>query len=178
MGSFRLRKVPVFTLSLSAELRLVRRFSDSQLWDLLTTSNPLSWWWLPRGSTGCERAGWGPLPCYISFKVENAVLSIHKLTILHFSLVLWASSWALPHGGEHLICTTAYSGKILLWLVSLNGLSASLQTKGLPVRFPVRAHAWVTGQVPSGGHTRGNHALIFFSPSLSLSLPLCLKINK
>ena len=37
--------------------------------------------------------------------------------------------------------------KVLLkpWLVWLSGLTASLQTKGLPVRFPVRAHAWVVG---------------------------------
>ena len=42
-----------------------------------------------------------------------------------------------------------------------------LQTKGLPVRFPVRVHAWVVG------HMRGNHVDIFLSlllsPSLSLS---------
>ena len=37
------------------------------------------------------------------------------------------------------------------WLVWLSGLSAGLQTKGLPVRFPVRAHAWVVGQVPGIG---------------------------
>ena len=30
-------------------------------------------------------------------------------------------------------------------------LSAGLQTKGLPVQFLVRAHAWVAGQVPCGG---------------------------
>ena len=45
-----------------------------------------------------------------------------------------------------------------------------LQTKGSLVRFPVRAHAWVAGQVPSGGHVRGNHILmflsLFFSPVL------------
>ena len=29
-----------------------------------------------------------------------------------------------------------------------------LQTKGALVRFPVRAYAWVAGQVPSGGHVR------------------------
>ena len=34
---------------------------------------------------------------------------------------------------------------VLPWLVWLRGLSASLQTKGLPVQFPVRAHAWVVG---------------------------------
>ena len=34
-------------------------------------------------------------------------------------------------------------------MVWLSGLSASLQTKGLLVRFPVRAHTWVVSQVPS-----------------------------
>ena len=37
------------------------------------------------------------------------------------------------------------------WLVWLSGLSTGLRTKGLLVRFPIRAHAWVAGQVPSGG---------------------------
>ena len=27
--------------------------------------------------------------------------------------------------------------------------------------IPVRAHAWVVGQVSSGGRARGNHTLIF-----------------
>ena len=58
------------------------------------------------------------------------------------------------------------------WLVWLSGLNI----KGLPVQFPVRAHAWVAGQVPSRGRVRGNHTLVFVS--LSPSLPLCLKINK
>ena len=35
--------------------------------------------------------------------------------------------------------------------VWLSGLSACLRTKGSPVQFPDRAHAWVAGQVPSGG---------------------------
>ena len=35
------------------------------------------------------------------------------------------------------------------WLVWLGGLSAGLRTKRSLVRFPVRAHAWVAGQVPS-----------------------------
>ena len=33
------------------------------------------------------------------------------------------------------------------WLVRLSGLNAILQTKGSPVQFPVRARAWVVGQV-------------------------------
>ena len=59
------------------------------------------------------------------------------------------------------------------WLLWLSELSSDLQTKGSPVRFPVRAHAWVVGQVPSRGHVRGNHTLMF---SYLLSLP-SLKIH-
>ena len=61
-----------------------------------------------------------------------------------------------------------YEKIILPWLVWLSGLSAGLQTKGSPVWFPVRAHAWVAGWVPSRGHMRGNHTMMF----LSLSFPL------
>ena len=38
-----------------------------------------------------------------------------------------------------------------LWLVWLRGLSAGLRTKGSPVPFPVRAYAWVAGQIPQSG---------------------------
>ena len=58
------------------------------------------------------------------------------------------------------------------WLVWPSGLSTGLWTKGLPVRFPVRAHAWIVGQVPSRGRTRGNHTLMFLSLSYSLPSPL------
>ena len=51
------------------------------------------------------------------------------------------------------------------WLVWLSGLSAGLRTKGSLVRFPVRAHAWVAGKVPSRGRVRSNHKLMFLSPS-------------
>ena len=54
-------------------------------------------------------------------------------------------------------------------LVRLSGLNTSLQTKESPIRFPVRAHAWVVGQVPRREHARGNYTLMF--PSLSFSLP-------
>ena len=64
---------------------------------------------------------------------------------------------------------------ILPWLVWLSGLSAGLQTKGLPVRFPVGAHTWVAGQVPSRGCVRGNHILMFLSLSFSLPFPLSKK---
>ena len=49
-------------------------------------------------------------------------------------------------------------------------LSASLQMKGSLVRFPVRVHARVVGQVPSRGHARGNHT--WMVPSLSPFLSL------
>ena len=63
------------------------------------------------------------------------------------------------------------------WLVWLSGLSASLQTKGSPVQFPVRAHAWVSGQVPIWGvYERRLHIDVFLPPFLPHSLSL--KINK
>ena len=62
--------------------------------------------------------------------------------------------------------------EVLAWLVWLSGLSASLQTTGSLVRCPVRAHAWVAGQVPSKGCARGNNTLMFFSLSFSLPSPL------
>ena len=52
-----------------------------------------------------------------------------------------------------------------------------LWTKESPVRFLVRAHVWIAGQVPSRGVWEAiTHWC--FSPSLSTSLPLYLKINK
>ena len=56
------------------------------------------------------------------------------------------------------------------WLVCFSGLSAGL---GLPVRFPVRAHTWVAGQVSSWGHARGNGSryLSHINVSLLLFLP-------
>ena len=42
------------------------------------------------------------------------------------------------------------------WLLRLRGWSTGLGTKGSLVQFPVRAYAWVVGQVPSWGCTRGN----------------------
>ena len=41
------------------------------------------------------------------------------------------------------------------------------------VQFPVRAHAWVAGQVPSRGHARGYQTLILLSLSFSLPFSLC-----
>ena len=68
-------------------------------------------------------------------------------------------------------------------LVWASGLSTSLRTQSLPVQFLVRAHAWVEGQVPFMGACKKQlidvslmHQCL--SPSLSLSLPQSLKINK
>ena len=49
-----------------------------------------------------------------------------------------------------------------------SGLSAHLGKKGSLVQFPVRAHTWVAGHVPSWGHMTGNHTLIFLALSFSL----------
>ena len=46
------------------------------------------------------------------------------------------------------------------------------------VQLLVRAHAWVAGQVLSGGHMRGNHTLMFLSLSFSHPSPLSKKKKK
>ena len=43
---------------------------------------------------------------------------------------------------------------------------------GIVVRFPVRARAWVAGLLPSRGRVKGNHTLMFPSPSFSFPSPL------
>ena len=62
------------------------------------------------------------------------------------------------------------------WLYALTGVAQwiehGLQTKRLLVQFLVRAYAWVVGQIPSWGHVRGNHTLVFLSLSFSLPSPL------
>ena len=64
---------------------------------------------------------------------------------------------------------------VVPWLVWLSGLTASLRTKGLLVQFPVRAHAWVVGQVSSkGARETQPHTDV----SLPLFLPSLLSKNK
>ena len=63
------------------------------------------------------------------------------------------------------------------WLVWLSGLSARLRTKGLPVPFPVRTHAWVAARSPAGGVWDATTHWCF-SPCLPPCFPLSLKTNK
>ena len=65
--------------------------------------------------------------------------------------------------------------KTQLWAWALAGVAQWIEHWSENQR--VRAHAWVAGQVPSGGCVRGNHTLMFLSLSFS-PLPLCLNINK
>ena len=69
---------------------------------------------------------------------------------------------------KQIISSTLLKVTMEPWLVWLSGLSTGLRRKRSPVRFPVRTHAWVAGQVPSKGCARGNHALMFLSLSFSL----------
>ena len=56
------------------------------------------------------------------------------------------------------------------WLVWFSGLGIVPQSERLLVRFPVRAHAWVVGQVLSWGHGRGNRCMFLLHIDVSLLL--------
>ena len=56
------------------------------------------------------------------------------------------------------------------WLFWLKGLSATMWTERLLVQFPVRAHAWVAGQVPSWEHAGGNQLMFLLHTNVSLPL--------
>ena len=75
----------------------------------------------------------------------------------------------------------AEARRLVRKLVWLSWLGIVLQSEGLLVQFPVRAHAWVMGSVPSGGLNERhpiNVSHISVSLTLSPSLPLSVKINK
>ena len=68
-------------------------------------------------------------------------------------------------------------GYVLPWVVWLNGLSTSLQTKMSQVRFLVRAHAWAAGQVPIWGCVRGSQLMYLSHIDVSLTLFLSILIS-
>ena len=75
----------------------------------------------------------------------------------------------LAHFQYHTFALSSLSLSIVLvWLVWLSRMSAGQRSKGLLVQFPVRAHVWVVGKVPSRGQERGNHTLMFLFLLFSL----------
>ena len=76
-----------------------------------------------------------------------------------------------------LILFNVFENTHLPCLAWLSGLSADLRTKRSLVQFPVRAHAWVVGQVPIWGRERGNPSIFPLHITVSVP-PRSLKINK
>ena len=68
--------------------------------------------------------------------------------------------YSVPNAGKYIL---HWEISLEPWLVLLNGLCAGLQTKGLPVWFPVKAQAWAAGQVPSRGCENQPHVDIWDS---------------
>ena len=124
---------------------------------------------------------------------KDLLTSLTRCYFLHLSIPLgfylfphhYVSSVLRGSRCKHLCCSCYFYAeekytilnkiikkKIEPWLVWLSGLSADLQTKGSPFRFPVRPpHAWVAGQVLSRGRVRGNHTLMFPLPLFLLPFP-------
>ena len=69
-------------------------------------------------------------------------------------------------------CACSKMITIMPWPAWLSWLNVVPPSERLLVRFPVRAHAWVVGQVPSYGCARGNQSLHL--SHISVSLPLFL----
>ena len=67
--------------------------------------------------------------------------------------------------------------KVPPWLVWLSRLGIVPQTEGSPVRFHIRALAWVADEVPGWG-ARERQVIDVFSSSFPPSHPLSVKINK
>ena len=113
------------------------------------------------------------VPLYIS-----GIPMFHKLVLLMVSHRSQRLSYCFSIFFLHSPLTGQFQNSCLQpWLVWLSGLSVGLRTKESSVRFSVRAHASVAGQVPSREHARFNHTLMFLSLSFSFPSPF-LKINK
>ena len=111
---------------------------------------------------------------------ESFLHSNHSRNVCSLQAELMKSAWnqidELELADENMEVIIYMSNSILVNSIALAGvvqwIECGLWTKGSLVRFPVRAHAWVAGQVPSRGRMRGNQTLMILSLSLSL------KINK
>ena len=90
---------------------------------------------------------------------HSTVTAVHAAQVCAHNRLRWPAACVSHHNN------TAQLGR-------LRGLSTGLRTRGWLVRFPVRAHAWVVVQVPSRGHERGNHTLIFLFLYSSFPSPL------
>ena len=123
----------------------------------------------PKGHQFDSRSGHMP-GSQVRFPVRACIEGNQSMFLLYISVSHSLPSFPSPKINKIL------KKEMQPWLVWLSGLSRGLRTKGLQVPFPVRAHAWVSGQVPSRGHARGNPTLMFLS--LCLSVTLSLKTNK
>ena len=73
---------------------------------------------------------------------------LKTLNYFHFNSLVPLGLYSYPQV-VHCIRALTLRNESVPGLVWLSGFSAGLQIKGSPVQFPVRAHAWVAGQVPS-----------------------------
>ena len=116
---------------------------------------------------------------------ESIIVNVKAITDLlwvFWDIVGKASSNLRIFGQDRLMVLFLKIGLVLPWLVWPSRLSAGLGTEGSWVQFPVRACAWVVGQVPGCGRAGGNQLMFLthrcLSPSFPPSLPCSLKINK
>ena len=114
-------------------------------------------------------------------KIGNSLTSglIAKVLYRFKVTIWWGKNNMNPGNVKEKDIKLKITKKLVWWRGGRGGLPGvaqwiehGLQTKGSPVLSPVRAHVWVAGQVPSRGHTRGNHTLMLLSLSFSVLSPL------
>ena len=105
--------------------------------------------------------------------ISLSAFSTHCTNLLRFSCIFTFLETVKHNTPKHCIFSSIFCIKMATEALAsaAQWIERGLWTKGSPVRFPVRAHAWVAGQVPSRGCVRGNHTLMFLS-SFSLLSPL------
>ena len=121
------------------------------------------------GRSSCRRPVWLSGWDFESAHTSRPLRSVRACARAAVGLAATAAFQCPGPASRWTVCTVPWYWRLrLLWL---SGWSSSLRTKGSLVRFPIRAHAWVAGQVPSRGAREKQPHIGVFLPLFLLPFP-------
>ena len=129
-------------------------------------------------------ASWMLCVPFLLFTIPHGAVKLHKASVGLCCSSLRAAEFCCVHRSTRSLTEEGqwYSVDHFKvdspWLVQLSGLNSSLGTERLPVRFPVRAYAWVASQAPDGGVQKARDQCISCSSSMFLSLSFLSPFSK